>query len=114
MVSIIGTNHLVDELAVPVRMAAWDRSRREVCIGNDVWIGAGATVLPGVRIGDGGVIGAGAVVTTDVPASAIVAGVPARVLRYRRGQSQRPIATDGLGARPSIKKSQGPVPSCPL
>lgn len=52
-------------------------------IGNDVWFGAGAIVLKGVTIGDGAVIGAGAVVTKDVPAYAIVAGNPARLIKYR-------------------------------
>lgn len=58
-------------------------------IGNDVWIGEGAMLLGGVRIGDGAIIGAGAVVTKDVPAYAIVCGVPARVLRYRFDEQQR-------------------------
>lgn len=52
-------------------------------IGNDVWIGANAIVMRGIVVGDGAVIGAGAVVTKDVPSYAIVAGVPARILRYR-------------------------------
>lgn len=52
-------------------------------IGNDVWIGSRAQVLAGVKIGNGAVIGAGAIVTKDVPAYAIVGGVPARVIRYR-------------------------------
>lgn len=47
----------------------------------NVWIGAAATVLPGVRIGEGAVVGAGAVVTHDVPPATLVAGVPARVIR---------------------------------
>lgn len=55
----------------------------KVVIGNDVWIGAGAKILSNVTIGDGAVIGANAVVTRDVQANAIVAGVPAQVLRYR-------------------------------
>lgn len=55
-----------------------------VSIGDDVWIGARAVVLPGVTIGDHAVIGAGAVVRHDVPAWAIAAGVPAKVIRDRR------------------------------
>jgi acetyltransferase-like isoleucine patch superfamily enzyme len=54
-----------------------------IIIGNDVWIGANAVILPGVNIGNGAVIGAGAVVTKDVPDYAVVVGVPAKVLKYR-------------------------------
>ena len=51
-------------------------------IGKRVWIGSNAAVLPGVTIGDGAVVAAGAVVTKDVPANAVVGGVPAKVIRY--------------------------------
>lgn len=54
-----------------------------VTIGSDVWLGTRVVVLPGVSIGDGAVVGAGAVVTRDVPRGAIVAGVPARLVRMR-------------------------------
>jgi acetyltransferase-like isoleucine patch superfamily enzyme len=54
-----------------------------VRIGNDVWMGAGCSILPGVTINDGAVVGARSVVTKDVPAGAIVVGAPARILRYR-------------------------------
>lgn len=56
---------------------------KRVTIGNDVWIGYGALVVGGVKIGDGAVVGAGSVVTKDIPPYAIVAGVPAKVIRYR-------------------------------
>lgn len=52
-------------------------------IGNDVWIGMDALILPGITIGDGAVIGAGAIVTKDVPPYAVVGGNPARLIRYR-------------------------------
>lgn len=55
----------------------------DVVIGNACWLGDNVIVLPGVEIGDGAVIGAGAVVTKDVPPFAITAGTPARVIRYR-------------------------------
>ena len=56
-------------------------------VGNDVWIGANVTVLPGVKIEQGAIVAAGAVVTKDVPAYAIVAGVPAKVIKYRFNKS---------------------------
>ncbi len=59
------------------------RDNRPVVIGNDVWIGANVIILPGVHVGDGAILAAGAVVTKDVEDYAIVAGVPAKVLRYR-------------------------------
>lgn len=53
-------------------------------IGDDVWIGANSVILPGVTIGNGAVVAAGAVVNKDVPSLAIVGGVPASILRYRK------------------------------
>lgn len=60
-----------------------DNPFKRVTVGNDVWIGTGVMVMGGVTIGDGAVIGAGAIVTKDVPPYAVVAGVPAKVIRYR-------------------------------
>ena len=57
---------------------------KELCmVGNDVWIAAGTQILHKVSVGDGAVIGGGAVVTKDVPPYAIVAGVPARIIKFR-------------------------------
>lgn len=61
--------------------------RRRIEVGNDVWVGAGAFICPGVRIGDGAVVGARAVVSKDVPAWKVVAGNPARVIKDRVMQS---------------------------
>ena len=59
------------------------KSKGHIVIGNDVWIGYGALILSGVTIGDGAVIGAASIVTKDVEPYAIVAGNPARLIRYR-------------------------------
>ncbi|HDR1486969.1 TPA: CatB-related O-acetyltransferase, partial [Pasteurella multocida] len=58
-------------------------SKGDTVIGNDVWIGYNATIMPGVKIGDGAIIGTNSVVTKNVPPYAIVAGNPARVIRKR-------------------------------
>jgi acetyltransferase-like isoleucine patch superfamily enzyme len=63
-----------------------------ITIGRNVWIGRGAAVLAGVCIGDGAVVAANAVVTRDVPAGAVVGGVPARLLRLRAPPPSRPTA----------------------
>ena len=63
-----------------------------VHIEDHVWVGAGALLLPGVRIGSGSVVAAGAVVTRDVPAHTVVAGVPARVIKRLTPPSHEPIA----------------------
>lgn len=54
-----------------------------VFIGHDVWIGCNSVIMPGVRVGHGAVIGAGAIVTGDVPHYAVAAGVPAAIMKYR-------------------------------
>ena len=57
--------------------------KREVDVGSNVWIGYNACILRGVRVGDNSIVGANAVVTRDVPANAVVAGAPARIIRMR-------------------------------
>ena len=61
---------------------------REVVIGNDVWIGEGVFINDGIVIGDGAIVGAHSVVTHDVPAYAVVAGAPAKVLRFRFSEGE--------------------------
>lgn len=80
---IITRNHANGRTDVPMMEQGFEQER-PVYIGNDVWIGDRVTILPGVHIGDGCIIGVGAVVTRDIPAYCVAAGVPARVLRCRK------------------------------
>lgn len=89
-----GANHALDGLSTfPFSIFGegwedpaqdWRKGRRgDTLVGNDVWIGMDATIMPGVRVGDGAIIGSLAVVARDVPPFGIVAGNPARVVKYR-------------------------------
>jgi maltose O-acetyltransferase len=75
-------NHNHDNVDIPMDRQGVTYSK--VVIGNDVWIGARVMILPGVTIGNGSIVGAGAVVTKDVPPYSIVGGVPAKVLKNRK------------------------------
>jgi len=77
----IDFDHGVAEVDRPIRVQGI--YKRDTVIGSNVWVGYGACVLRGVRVGDNAIIGTNAVVTKDVPANAIVGGVPAEVLRMR-------------------------------
>jgi maltose O-acetyltransferase len=77
-VIIITSDHAIG----PANFRAGTLKPLPVTLENGVWIGAGATLLPGVTIGAGSVVAAGAVVTRDVPANTLVAGIPAKVIRH--------------------------------
>jgi maltose O-acetyltransferase len=67
---------------VPAEHGFWDlEAGKPITIGNNVWLGGGAIVCPGVTIGENTVVGAGAVVTRDLPANVLAVGNPARVAR---------------------------------
>lgn len=91
-VGIVGRyDHDYTKIGIPVRLAPcirdahydWKGINQWTTIGEDVWIGFGAIVMSGVTIGRGAIVAAGSVVTKDVSPYSIVAGIPARVVKYR-------------------------------
>ncbi len=88
--SIRDANHGM-ETGTPMRLQP--HTSAPIRIGNDVWIGRGSCILPGITIGDGAVIGANSVVTRDIPPYAIAAGAPARFLR-QRGETMEELEKD--------------------
>ncbi len=81
-VLIYTSNHETSDTSIPMRLQGHTRPEK-VIIGNDIWIGRRAIIMPGVTVGDHAIIGANAIVTKDVPPYAVVAGVPAKVIKYR-------------------------------
>jgi acetyltransferase-like isoleucine patch superfamily enzyme len=92
MVTMVASNHSIDP-GTPMIDQDWSTSPHSVIVGDDVWIGAGAILLPGARVGDGAVIAGGAVVRGEVPGNEIWGGVPARFLRRRGDASPAAGAT---------------------
>jgi len=92
----IDFDHGMVEVDRPIRLQGI--YKRDVEVGNNVWIGYGACVLRGVSVGDNSVIGTNSVVTKDVPANAVVGGIPARIIRMREAPSEmrweRPVEPD--------------------
>ena len=84
---VLGSEHTGDPLDRPIIQT--DLVIKPVRIGKWADIGVNAVVLPGVTVGEAAIVGAGAIVTQDVPDYAIVAGVPAKILRYRKEPEQR-------------------------
>nr|WP_297784391.1 acyltransferase [uncultured Allomuricauda sp.] len=81
-VKIYSRNHKYDRLDIPIQQQG--KNHYKTTIANDVWIGANVIITAGCTIGNHVIIAAGAVVTKDVPDYAIVGGVPAKVLNYRK------------------------------
>ena len=78
-------NHTFERLDIPMREQGYSKEET-IVIEDDVWIGGHVILLPGVHVGHGAIIGAGAVVTKDVPNYGIVGGNPAKLIRYRKGE----------------------------
>lgn len=89
VVFILNADHRIDTISsFPFRVKVLGErmegtSKGNIIIDDDVWIGYGATIMSGVHIGQGAVVAAGAVVTKDIPAYAIVGGVPAKIIKFR-------------------------------
>lgn len=87
--AIVGrSDHDLHEIGTSIRRATWvgeepERLSRRTHVGSDVWVGFGAIVMSGVRIGDSAIVGAGSIVVHDVEPNTIVAGVPARPVKSR-------------------------------
>lgn len=83
-VVVRASNHGHSEVGIPM----WDQGQvpDKITIGDDVWIAANATILPGVKIGRGVIVAAGAVVTKDIPDYVIAGGVPAKIIANRKSE----------------------------
>lgn len=81
-ITIVTSNHGI-EGRIPVTKQPWVSKKGKTTICNDVWIGANSVILPDITIGEGAIVAAGSIVTKDVPPFAIVAGNPARIIKYR-------------------------------
>ena len=102
-VVIVPMQHRFDRTDVPIH--GQGVTSQGVVIEDDVWIGMNVSILDGVRVGRGAIVGAGSVVTRDVPPEAIVVGNPARVLRYRDGR--KPDAELDGGGEASASDAAG-------
>lgn len=84
-VTIVASNHsMAVNSELPMKDQEWVSENNFVIIEDDVWIGAGAVILPGVHIHSGAVIGAGSVVTKDIEAFSVNIGMPTKIIRYRK------------------------------
>jgi len=91
---MITSNHKIDQvnlqyaLSKKIGVQASHSDKKDIHIGHNVWIGDRAIILPGVTIGNGAIIGAGSVVTKNVPGYGVVAGTPAKLIKYRLSQEK--------------------------
>ena len=103
-IQILSQNHMYD--VEDLKYLPYDERivDKTVYIGEYVWIGARALIVPGITIGDGAVIAAGAVVTKDVPKCAVVGGNPARIIKYRDQKIFEKLSNNSQGYIELCKK----------
>jgi len=93
-IRMITSNHKVDDVVLQyallkkLGLKANVDERNNITIGNNVWIGDRVTILPGVVVGNSSIIAAGAIITKDVPAYAVVGGSPAKLIKYRFSEAE--------------------------
>ncbi len=81
-VIILTTSHITTDTDKPMRLQKGVKTK--VIIGDDVWIGTRSILMPGIKVGNGVIIGAGSIVTKDIPDYAVVGGSPARIIKFRK------------------------------
>lgn len=107
-VAIVANEHNYDRVGTPIIFSGRPDAK-ETIIGSDVWIATRATILAGVRIGDGAIIAAGALVVRDVNEYDIVGGVPARAIRRRFTESEIELHREWLRRPPAAGEYCGPI-----
>lgn len=103
-VAIVGGDHRYDQVGVPIIFAGRPELPR-TCIEADAWIGYGAILMAGVRIGRGAIVAAGAVVTKDVPPYEIHAGIPARKIGERFSNLSERALHDAMLQGPVVERA---------
>ena len=99
-VIMMATSHRYTRTDIPI-MAQGEEDEKPIVIGNGVWIGTRAIILPGVEIGHDSIVGAGAVVTKSCPAYSIIGGVPAKFMKSRLAEAEAP-GHDGGGTSDAL------------
>ena len=103
-VSILGGDHRFDLPEVPIIFSGRPEELEPTIIGDDVWVGMGAIINSGIKIGNGAIIAAGSVVVKDVPSYTIVGGNPAGILRERFGEGEKVLHEKMLRDVPKVGK----------
>lgn len=100
--TIIGQDHISDVVGTPTRLGVPDVGRPVTVFGMDVWVGMRTLIMEGVRVGAGAIVGAGALVTRDVPPYTIVGGVPAKIIGHRFSADEQAMHDSMVRSSPNV------------